>query len=516
MEIKLLKIASDDSRLTSQLQKDEIVEHKVQLSINSLPRTFTVFLRANVLPQFDAGVLYGDERLEELLRFEPAALSTIYKLVGQFRRGNPPLLPHLLCKEFSMSRRKIDIIALPDDSESGGLLEVLVSELSNSNWTSFQAAVAFLKGSGNNSILFEKLDSFLVCGKSVALTFGADSFQGDTYGSNWFAAETILSHLGHHEKFDLFLFRDSERTFHPKVYFFKSNKEALVIIGSSNWSYGGLLDNVEMNVTLSLDLDNPDDHKVFEKVERLFSEVWQNPANPFLKRLTMDNLNDFSSVLDSREEKTVRKTKSINTGDSIASELFHGTSFTPDKKNRWRKSFSRKVSRKTKNTFVSGPQKTTSAFGPQKTTDETLLWKKTKLSKTDGQRQKGNPTGDLRLTQSHFTTKYGEPIDQTTYFKEVVFADGDWKRVNEDVITAEFCFALDIEGQEEMIVERLTVSHKPTGEAGQGNYTTGIRWGTSLIERLRHNIDISEKCFELHRATLESEYDFYIKIYSLD
>jgi hypothetical protein len=105
MEIKLLKIASDDSRLISKLQKDEIVEHKVQLSINSLPRTFTVFLRANVLPQFDASVLYGDELLEELLRFEPAALSTIYKFVGQFRRGHLPLLPHLLVQSSPELRR---------------------------------------------------------------------------------------------------------------------------------------------------------------------------------------------------------------------------------------------------------------------------------------------------------------------------------------------------------------------------------------------------------------------------
>ena len=53
-----------------------------------------------------------------------------------------------------------------------------------------------------------------------------------------------------------------------------------------------------------------------------------------------------------------------------------------------------------------------------------LMWRKT-LSRTDAQRQKGNQTGDLRLTQARFEYR-GKRIDQTKYFRYEVFGDGEW------------------------------------------------------------------------------------------
>ena len=86
MKVVLERIRSEDPRATADLATGEVVEHSVDVSVDGRRRAFSVFLRANVLPYLDASIIYGDALLEELLRFEPAALSKICSLVGQHRR----------------------------------------------------------------------------------------------------------------------------------------------------------------------------------------------------------------------------------------------------------------------------------------------------------------------------------------------------------------------------------------------------------------------------------------------
>lgn len=108
-----------------------------------------------------------------------------------------------------------------------------------------------------------------------------------------------------------------------------------------------------------------------------------------------------------------------------------------------------------------------------------LIWQKT-LSATDAQEQQGHPTGDLRLTQAGFHVGT-ELIDPTTYFRGDIFGAAVWAastNVNNKLVeTAEVEFDVTILGNHlgRMV---LTVSHKPSGEADQGNYTTNIRWGS--------------------------------------
>lgn len=113
----------------------------------------------------------------------------------------------------------------------------------------------------------------------------------------------------------------------------------------------------------------------------------------------------------------------------------------------------------------------------------TIVWRKT-LSATDAQRQPGNPTGDLRLTQARFRIG-GRYIDHASYFRESVFGDLQWTIENQTplVEVAHVPFQITVLGVS-LGVHTLKVSHKPTGEAHQRNYTTGIRWGT-LATRIR-------------------------------
>ncbi len=56
-------------------------------------------------------------------------------------------------------------------------------------------------------------------------------------------------------------------TFHPKVYLFKSDTRAELIVGSGNLTEGGLFDNYEASLGLELDLARDDDRAFLEQVE---------------------------------------------------------------------------------------------------------------------------------------------------------------------------------------------------------------------------------------------------------
>ena len=96
MRIRLERIDSKDGRPTSELHTGEVVSHDVVVSVDNHPRRFTVYLRAKVLPGFDASVVYGDRPLEELFRFDSAALNALYAAVGKYRRGESPSMPIVL------------------------------------------------------------------------------------------------------------------------------------------------------------------------------------------------------------------------------------------------------------------------------------------------------------------------------------------------------------------------------------------------------------------------------------
>jgi hypothetical protein len=93
MKVILHRIHRDPA---ADLGQTDLVECRVDLEVDGQPRAFTVFVRPNVLPEFDASVVYGDPLLEELLRFEPNALNTLYATVGKHRRGATVALPLVL------------------------------------------------------------------------------------------------------------------------------------------------------------------------------------------------------------------------------------------------------------------------------------------------------------------------------------------------------------------------------------------------------------------------------------
>ena len=179
-----------------------------------------------------------------------------------------------------MIKADVDLLVLPYASIKGkSLLHILIKEFKSNSWTQFRAAIAFAKESANYQELINAMSAFLEKGHEIEMTFGADSFGSGTKGSDLESILTLLENLKEYEKFRLFLYHEEGRTFHPKMYLFsnEAKKKALIIVGSSNWSYSGLANNVEANTIIKLDMSEKKHKDFYENIIKTFSTYWQEP-----------------------------------------------------------------------------------------------------------------------------------------------------------------------------------------------------------------------------------------------
>lgn len=172
---------------------------------------------------------------------------------------------------------KTEIVIHPYGAADGkSILHRLVDEFRAGTWTRFRGAVHFAKQSGNYDELLAAIDTFLAASGQVDLTFGADVFGSATFATELTAIETLLDSFARYPSFRLHLYHETARTFHPKLYLFsREDEEALLIVGSSNWSEGGFFQNVEANVFVTLELHNSDHKACFDGVVSCFEDFWQ-------------------------------------------------------------------------------------------------------------------------------------------------------------------------------------------------------------------------------------------------
>lgn len=175
-------------------------------------------------------------------------------------------------------RAELEVLVLPYASVEGkSLLHRLIMELRDGAWTEFWGAIAFAKTSGNFPDLLDAISSFAGrTGARVTLTFGADVFGNLSKGSDYEAIKELLERLQEHEGARVHLYHERGRTFHPKLYLFADEQQerALLAIGSSNWSEGGLLSNVEANVLIELDLSDSEHKACFDQIVSYFEQYW--------------------------------------------------------------------------------------------------------------------------------------------------------------------------------------------------------------------------------------------------
>lgn len=153
---------------------------------------------------------------------------------------------------------------------SSGRLGEFLNENFGGDWTQFRAAVAFVKQSGTKHIR-EKLASF-------AKTRTVDIIAGiDHLGTSLEGLQDLLNASRPNGKVTIFHNR-LRKTFHPKIYLFKSEKSADLIVGSGNLTEGGIFSNYEAAMRMRLNLENVDHAALLSSVESTLDR-WADPTS---------------------------------------------------------------------------------------------------------------------------------------------------------------------------------------------------------------------------------------------
>ena len=260
-------------------------------------------------------------------------------------------------------------------------------------------------------------------------------------------------------------------TFHPKIYLFESADKAEVFVGSNNLTDGGLYTNYEASTRTVFEF--PEDN---EEYAQFFSslEIYLKPTGNTAQILSKEIIEILVSRGEVPSEKEIRKSQA----KSLKSKKKANAPKSPFGVEKIKRPPTLKKSVRKPSAIAKVVAKITKPVQVSGALDVgELIWQKTKLPASDVQRQKGHVTGVLRLSQAKWEVN-GNVIDQTTYFRDVIFKQLSWSIWKTEPYNekAEAKFDVYILGYKYGVHE-LMISHKPGGEAGQGNYTTSLHWG---------------------------------------
>jgi HKD family nuclease len=285
----------------------------------------------------------------------------------------------------------------------------------------------------------------------------------------------------------------SGHTFHPKIYLFEStDKSAEVFVGSNNLTDGGLYTNYEASTRTAFEF--PSDR---DEYAEFFSslEPYLNPIGSTSQILTGELIKILIERGDVPTEKEIRKSRSKTLKPTKGARI-PKSPFGVEKIKRpptLKRSVGKPSAVKTKVGIVVKPIKSSSM--PEM---GGLLWQKIKLPASDVQRQEGNVTGGLRLVQAKWKVA-DNFIDQTTYFRNDVFGHLIWSVWKTEPYSEKTEAIFDVYLLRKSYgLHELMISHKPSGESGQHNYTTILHWG-DLAETIR-KLNLIGKTFSLYSS----------------
>jgi len=267
--------------------------------------------------------------------------------------------------------------------------------------------------------------------------------------------------------------------FHPKIYLFEGRRQTKLILGSSNLTANGLFSNHEASLLAEFDSTDTDGNRLLDEIKTYYSTLFDF-SDPNLFEITRANIDSFitDGVID-REPVRVQQNRKIR--QSATRSINVPNRSTPPIPPEFRRP--RRSSSATRTSIVQ-----TTPDGDETIYDRgNLIWSRSGMPGSSVQiagTGNTNPTGGLRLVQGGFMVS-GSVIDQTTYFRNTLFGSFTWNRVSSSppVETTHVEFIVTVRGDSWGKYE-LEIRHKPSGEAGQGNYTTSISWGV-ISDRIR-------------------------------
>jgi hypothetical protein len=238
----------------------------------------------------------------------------------------------------------------------------------------------------------------------------------------------------------------------------------------------------------------------------------------FARRVTIENLAQFRPLLTTTElPQSSGSTASSTTNPpdpalAAARALFKGESA------RWPVPFkrpskpatARSVGAKVSGPPMSAPPVDVTVNPPVVSASRgRLLWEKPGVAASDVGQQKGHPTGVVRLVKGGFKVG-GRLIDQTTYFRRFVFGNLRWHvtRTTPRTEEADGEFDVTLLGKS-YGVRTLGVSHMPSREANQQNYTTALHWRD--LNAIVKKLPLVKKRFRIY-APAGADGPFHIEV----
>jgi HKD family nuclease len=383
----------------------------------------------------------------------------------------------------------LEILNQPETGNIGDRLKSILGGNDEHRFDTFSFLVAYVKTSGVNQ-LAPSIQQFKRTGR-VKGVVGVSKHQQNT------SVQGLQHLLPLCDELSVYCNENPNSTFHPKVYIFeKAGEKASVFVGSSNLTAGGLYTNYEANAHSDYDLTDESQATSFLSVKEMFN-AYSNPSD-FCKPLTSEYLAElYKDGYLSNEE----------TEPHEAAEQGRLEAERPHRQFGSRRINPPSVAR----AQITLPDIDLGQASDQWAIKGGLLWRK-QLTPRDLQIVTGRtaPTGGISLTQADFRVD-GRVINQTTYFKDSVFADFTWRqdRARSRAVATNVTFNVRIMGVD-CGQHVLTLRHNPRWEAGQHNYTTSISWGP--LTRLIRRTALIDKTFSLYAPPANKKQPYYIEI----
>lgn len=331
--------------------------------------------------------------------------------------------------------------------------------------------------------LRHELDAFRARGGRLRIVLGVDE-GGATRPGLLLAVRLADEAFVYHDK--------GAGTFHPKAFFGEGPRKAVLIVGSSNATPGGLFSNYEasLRATFALPLEEVgavSDFRAF--VAGLLAE---RELCLQLDAETVDQLvADPSIDVSGHEHPRGRGARDAEGGAVEAPVGIFGRRSTPVTR---APALTEEDLEELRSMEIGIEEEPQSSPGVPDTPSTVVLladdptvpvedpplvlhsWAK-KLPQGDAQQNRNprtNPTGDVRLTRA------GHAIDQTVYFRNEMFAGLTWLPTEgSDLESAEVDMDVTVDGGSAGVM-RFVVTHAPHRESDQGNFTTKLMWGPLL------------------------------------
>lgn len=298
-------------------------------------------------------------------------------------------------------------------------------------------------------------------------------------------------------------------TFHPKVYLFESATAATLFVGSNNLTDGGFYTNYE--AATRYDFELPADAAEYERLVRPLAPFLE-PQGPTVQRLnaqlieTLVTRGELPSEAEALQRRRAQAEARQRGRENLPQSPFAPVAIPLPP---------------LLSGLLRGEEPQGAAPQLQQPMEQprplvalrpagVLVWRRTLSATAALQNHGGNPVGGVPLTQARFETQLGHRIDQTVYFRQL-FADYVWEAETRGHQNQEHTFVpmrVIIRGRD-FGVQNFEISHKPTGEAGQGNYTTILRWGP-FAQTVRQE-NLTDTVFSLYE-TAEPDAGFLMEI----